>query len=760
MTVIYLYLYRITLRVNMRKLLPFFSLTIIILCGCHRLPKYEGEFGPKTSIAPIPAAMVYEIEPGAKAPAPQAPPVMAERRWEWQITPEVEAKKPGEEAPKKIPNEFVFPKEFEKPTIPPTPPPTGEKIDVTFNFQSADIREVIHVILGDFLKLNYVVDRKVAGAITLHAVGKFYKKELMDIIQLMLNVNGLAMIVKEDVVEVTTIQEARQRSPNVYIGDDIQEHGEDIITQIVSLEYIAPQGIIPTIRGFMTQAGFVVAPNDAHALVISEQASNMERVLSIIKMFDLSVFAGKALKFYDIKHVDVKGLAKELEGVAQSLGAVTKGARTEMSFTPFTESNRLLVATRTPELLSTIDLWIQNIDLESEQRVTRLYIYKLQHQKAKDIQPVLTQLYSEKISGQAATTKIGAPKPPTEERKPGAPPIQKTEAGAVIREQPMRIIADDSTNSLIIKALPADYQEIRSIIDALDASPQQVLIEVVIAEVTLTENMKEGVELFLKNKLKTVTETTGTGTSAVTTVKKVGGRQISSTNLIGLAGAGGLLDLTFGSVQTIFEILATESSTNFLSTPHLLVRDDQKASIQVGEDVPTNTSQATIPVAGTGIVQQVQYRSVGIIFTVTPHIAENGMVTLDITEEKSEIGDSISVGGLSNPKFTTRKAETSFVVKGGNTVLIGGIIQNKQSTSINKVPVLGDIPVLGYLFKSISKTINDKTELLVLITPHVINTATDAEILTKEFEERVKSLQRVIKGETIGEKGHRGYEKG
>src|SRR3990170_2971698 len=120
----------------MRKLLLFFLLTTIILCGCHRLPKYEDEFGPKTSIAPIPAAMVYEIEHGAKAPAPQAPPGMTERRWEWQITPEEGAKKPGEEAPKKIPNEFVFPKKFEEPTALPTPPPTGEKIDVTFNFMN------------------------------------------------------------------------------------------------------------------------------------------------------------------------------------------------------------------------------------------------------------------------------------------------------------------------------------------------------------------------------------------------------------------------------------------------------------------------------------------------------------------------------------------------------------------------------------------------------------------------------------------------
>lgn len=745
----------------MRTLLLFFLLTaIIIFSGCQRPPKmgYEGEFGAKIAPSPIPNEMVYEIEikPYAKvstapAPAPAtapepAPSVKGQRRWEWQITPEEEAGGPGEGVAEEAPKEFVFPEKFEKPAVPPVPSPVGEKIDVTFNFQNADIREVINVLLGDLLKLNYVMDRKVAGVITLHAVGQFYKEELKDIAQLTLNVNGFAIIEKDGFVEVTTIQEARQRSTEVYIGDDIQARGEDVITQIVPLEYIVPQGIIPTLRGFMTRAGFVVAPNDAHALVITEQASNMERLLSIVKMFDVPVFAGKALKFYDIKYADVKGLAKELEEVARSLGAVTKGTRAEISFTPFVESNRLLVATRSPELLSSLDFWIQNVDVRSEERVTKLYIYKLQHQKATEIMPVLTELYSEKISGQAVPSRTGATTtPPTEERRRGER-VEKTQEGAVVKEQPMRIIADESTNSLIIKALPADYQEIRSIIEALDASPQQVLIEVVIAEVSLTKSMEEGVELFLRNKIKT----TGTGD----VIERISGKEIAISNPV---SAGALAaNLFFGDVHAIFKILATESTVNFLSTPHILVRDDQKASIQVGEDVPVLSGQAVTDVAN-AIVQQIEYRSVGVIFTVTPHIAENGMVTLDITQEDSNL--QVGAGVLGNPVFTTRKTETSLVVAGGNTVLIGGIIEESETNDIDKVPVLGDIPLLGYLFKSTVK-IADKTELLVLITPHIINTTTEAEMLTDEFEERVKSLQLMIKGETIGLEGHTDYEKG
>jgi type II secretion system protein D len=740
---------------------------------------YEGGLGTKATPAPIPTEMVYEIKPSDKVPPStialdsekqrrlgwQATPeeeakkpgeevakvstaqtldTAGQRRWEWQITPKEEAKGPGGEVAKEIPDEYSFPKKFEKPVVPPPPTPVGEKIDVTLNFQAADIREVIKVLLGDLLKLNYVIDRKVAGIMTLHAVGQFYTEELMDIAQTTLNVNGFAVIVKENIAEVVTIQEARQRSPGVYIGGDIQARGEDIITQIVPLKYIVPQGIIPTLRGFMSRAGFVVAPNDAHAIVISEQASNMERLISIIKMFDVPIFAGKALKFYNIKHVDVKGLAKELGDMVRSLGAVTKGTRAEISFTPFVESNRLLVATKNPELLSSIDFWIQNVDLESEERVTRLYIYKVQHQKATDIQPILMELYSEKISGQAAGS--GAPRPPSDGRKRGER-VEKTKAGAVITEQPMRIIADEGTNSLIIKAVPSDYQEIRSIIEALDAPPQQVLIEIIIAEVTLTKSMDEGVEMFLRNKIKL--------DSAGETVES--GRAIGITNPAGIS-SGLLVNAFFGDVQTIFKILATESSLNFLSTPHILVRDDQQAAIQVGEDVPTSTGSA-IPGGSDIIVSAIEYRSVGIIFTVTPHIAENGMVTLDITEEASEIGPDVLAGGQLNPSFTTRKAETSLVVKGGNTVLIGGIIQEVQRNDVSKVPILGDIPLLGYLFKSISKA-TVKTELLVLITPHIINTASEAETVTNAFEERVKSLQRLIKGTTIGMKDYIEYEEG
>ena len=612
----------------------------------------------------------------------------------------------------KVPDEFIFPTSTEYVSTSPIPSRHNEKlIDFTFNFKDADIKDVIHQLLGEILKVNYIIDKRVAGKITVNTSGKIYKDELFAIVQSMLDINGFTVAKEGKIYKIVPIQEVRQLpGGDVYIGDKVVRGGKDIITQIVPLKYIAPQAIIPTLRTFLTKGGTAVSPNDTHVILVIDDASNMERLLTIIKTYDVPFFAGKALKFFDIKNLNVKNLAKHLEAIASTLGATTKGKKADLAFVPFVEANKLLVATKIPELFNTVELWIKNLDiLPKEGEKVRIYVYKLQHILADQIAPVLNEVFKAEI----------------EKIRKQPPSIAKKE---------LKIIADSSTNALIIKATESDYFRISSIVDELDATPQQVLIEVVIAEVKLNENLQYGVQYVIRDRFPVLSD----GSVDATPGSQERELNIRLDPVPPESASLAFLTESIG-FDLLFSTIAGESTFEFLSTPHILVRDDQTATIQVGEDTPIIGGSTVV---GETVTENVQYRAVGIILTVTPHIGENGMVTLDISQEDSNVAGS---GVRGNPIFTTRRTETSLVVQDGHTILIGGIIETRDKVDITKIPLLGDIPFIGNLFKS-RKITKDKTELLVMITPYVVNSTKEADALTMRFEERLKAVGGLKRG--------------
>ncbi|MFQ5964105.1 MAG: type II secretion system secretin GspD [Candidatus Scalinduaceae bacterium] len=666
-------------------LLIMFSLALTFEAGCKTLVSEDED--------------TKSIE---KAKDDKQPEVVEKRKWEWEITPEVEEVKEEKVEPAK--KEFIYPLEKveAKPYI--VRAPEGERIDITFNFQNADIKEVVNVILGEILELNYTLDKRVTGLITLRTAGKFYREELVNIMQAMLNTNGFAMVKDRNIFQVVPIQEARSEAGIESIGDVTKTQSKDVITQIVQCRHIAPQAIIPTLRGLLTKAGFVIAPNDTHAIIISEKIKNMDKLLKIIKTFDVPFFAGKALRFYEIKYADTKTLAKDLELVAQTLGAKTKGPKLDIAFIPFQDTNKILVATNIPEIFSSVDAWISNIDVSVKEKRMRLYVYKMQHEQAETTVTILTELFKEKIT-----------------------PVAKPGEAA---QEPMKIIADKNTNSIIVKALPIDYESITTIIQTLDATPQQVLIEAVIAEVTLTDALAHGIEYFFRHKGRT---SEGGSISLLPT----GG----TTGTDPLTGIGTKFFTLNRDIDAIIDLIARETEMEVLSTPHILVRDEQEAHIQVGSSEPIRTG-TTQPVGGGNPLEQIQYRDIGIILTVTPRIGENEMVTLDITQEVSKVATSAAIPNT--PAFTVRETQTSLVIKSGHAIYLGGIIDIDNAMTINKVPLLGDIPVVGNIFKSTDKT-KRKTELMILITPHVINTAAEADMLTKEFKEKLEQIAKMTK---------------
>ena len=361
----------------------FICITALVMSvsGCGKTYVRESEFFPFKK----PVTLSTTIEEAGKRP------------WEYEISTKKEA---VEEKKEGMPEEFIYPTEHKKPEPSLRKPEyTGNKIDIAFNFDDVEIKDVLHVILGEILNVNYILDARVTGRINLHATGQIYKEELLSMLNTLLHVYNFALLKDGDIYRVLPKADARQETDIVIFGDRIPPWSKDIIIQIVPLQYETAKNLNATIRPFMTNIGNIVTHSDSPFLIIIENASNMEKLLTLIKTLDVPFFAGKAMKFYDFKYVDARNVAKDLATLAQSLGGKA-GGEGEMNFVPFSDTNRMLVVTRVPELLPKIDLWIKNIDVPPTELVEKqsVYVYKVQHQKAETIVAVLTQIYSEKMA--------------------------------------------------------------------------------------------------------------------------------------------------------------------------------------------------------------------------------------------------------------------------------------------------------------------------------------------------------------------------
>ncbi|MCF6149074.1 MAG: type II secretion system secretin GspD [Candidatus Kuenenia sp.] len=661
--------------------LVFIAIIFTLLSGCEETQIMQTDFLPFRKPVSL-STTTEKIE---------------KKSWEYEFAPEKDI---SEETKEKVPDEIVYPMEYRKPEASLYKPGyTGEKIDIALNFDDAEIKDVVQVILGEILNVNYVLDKRVGGKINLHATGEVYKEELLSMLNSLLYVYNFTILKDGNIYNILPQAEARRETNIIVLGDKIPEWSKDVIIQIVPLKYADPKKLSATVKQFMSSIGNIVTHEDFPYLMIIDNASVMEKLLTIIKTFDVPFLSGKAMKFYEFKYVDARNMSKDLGNLAKSLGAKV-GGDGEFDFVPFSDTNKLIVITKLPELLPKIDLWIKNIDVPPTEldEEMRIYVYKVQHQKAETIVPIITQMYSEKMAAQP--------------KKLGMDIVES-----------MKVLADPETNSVIVKSVPSDYKGIKSIIEAIDATPQQVFIEVLIIEVDLRDTLDYGAEwAWLSSNL----EVFGLGDLART----AGNPTVHFTNTFAK-----------GNFEIFMDILATYSDAKILSAPHILVRDEQPASIQVGEEVPILTSSGQQ--SGTTVTfEQVQYRDTGIILTVTPHIAENGFITLEVNQEVSNAQET-TTGVSDSPTFSTRQAQTSLVIKSGHTISLGGIIEQKNEKSISKIPLLGDIPYMGNLFKLTSFS-NKRTELIMLITPYIANNAEEADSLTEAFEKKLQEINFLV----------------
>jgi general secretion pathway protein D len=676
-------------------------------------------------------------EPMAPSPKPEeAPPAKLAEAPRFEIPPQPPGEPPRPEVPAPPP-----PAPSPTPPSPPVRPPEPSRgPGVVFNFDNADLYEVIRV-MGEVLKITYIIDPRVKGVVNIHTVGQIPLEDVLPIFQSILRLNGATAVKKGNVYEIVPFGEAKKLAvpPSITREPGKPFLEERYTTQIVILNYIPVAEVSKIIKPFLSDGADIIEHPPHNILIINDLASNIKKSLDMIALFDTDIFTGMKVRIYPILNSDVTEIAKEIERIFTSLEVSTKSGRgAGITFTPITRINSLLVISSISNIFEKVEGWLRELDkTPAEGTKFGVYVYYVQNYKAKDLADVLKQVFTAAKEKKAEfKEKVVAPEPTPRGVRPTTPapaaPAPKEETAAAVPEGEINIVVDETNNALVIRAYARDYKSILETIRKLDIYPKQVLIEVLLAAVVLDQNNQFGVEFM--RLLDTAShgryqQDITLGTTPPTSIPGFGIRY----SIVEAAGR----------FSAAVKAAADEGRLKVISSPHILASNNKEAKIQVGSSQPILTSTyTTTATASTNVVEgTIEYRDVGIIITVTPRISDGGLVSLEISVEDST-ADTTTLGNLpSVPVFGKRTAKTILSIMEGQTIVIGGLIEETKNVQKTGIPLLSKIPLLGALFGTQQYTVN-KTELIIMMTPHIVTDQTQSDEVTREFSEKVKMLRK------------------
>ncbi len=567
----------------------------------------------------------------------------------------------------------------------------GEEKYIVLNFDGADIKTVISTI-GELLGINYILSPNVSGNVTIQSFKKFPMKDLFSIFQSILEMNGLTAVRDGSLYRIVPIETAKQQPTPVESGKEVKVYlDSSFVTQIIPIQYVKASDAANVLKNFTPRGTDITVYEPNNLLIITAPPQAMARLMKILEAIDIS---------------------------------------------------------------------------ETERESARTFVYYVENGDAKKLADILKTIYVEK-KGVAPRPAVTA----TPIRPLTLPGVQQLPGTTIVSgevEGEVSITPYEDINAIIIKTTPRNFLTIAETLKKLDILPKQVLIEVMIAEVTLGNSDSMGVEWTLQRALgghrwgtfglrgtmpnatgstaiapfpvPTIT-TTNTQTSSTTTSTTTG----TNPNLPGLVAD--VLDST-----RLFEVLVnlygSSNRLNVLASPHILALDNKEAKIEIGSEIPIATGLLQQPATGATATSyafvaagQIQYKTVGLLLTVTPHINDKNQVTLKINQEVSSKGADQALAGITSPTFITRKAQTTAVVQNGHTLVLGGLIQESRNTTKAGIPFLSRLPIIGMLFGSTTTSV-DRTELLIMVTPHVVSSKEEADRLTNEFQEKVRTIKK------------------
>jgi general secretion pathway protein D len=549
---------------------------------------------------------------------------------------------------------------------------------VSFFFDDADIFEVVQTIFADVLKVNYIIDPQVKGRVNFRTVTPIPKDEVLNVMEIIFRLNGI---------------------------------------------------------GFVEEAGLyriVPLPDVSKELVYAQIGKAPEKV---------------AIDMFTFKNLELKEAMPDIEN---ALGLHLKGGTVRI--VPVFRMNALIVVASGEEQLSYIKKWIEVFDKMFAVAKPKIFVYPLQNSKATHIASLLQSIFTGsapasttattqattpvKIESKAGTGTTTAVSQTTTAPRTGAAATVTGGGGFVSPET--RAFADEITNSLIILATPTDYSFIEETIKKLDVLPRQVMIEALIAEITLSDEFSFGLAWSLKTNLKISGVKPFINDVNLDGQISQRGDALSGDSASKLTGGGFTFLATdpTGIVRARIESLTSDSRAKVLASPRILVLDNREAKIQIGDQVPVSTSETTYTGSDTGnITRTIQYKDTGVILKVKPQVNEGGLVTLELSQEVSNFY-KIDLSGNEEIAISKRETNTNLVSQDGQTIVIGGLISEEKTDTKSGIPYLSKIPIIGPLFGT-TKNQNKRKELVILLTPHVIRNQQEAGTLTSEYLKRL-----------------------
>lgn len=598
---------------------------------------------------------------------------------------------------------------------------TPDKPYVTIDFDDVDIAIFIKFI-SELTGKNFVIDKAVKGKVTIISPTKISVKEAYRVFESVLEVHGYTTVPAGSVTKIVSAVEARSKDIETRLRVEAISPEDKVVTQLIPLKYADPNELKKLFAPLISKSSVIVSYPPTGMLIITDVLSNIKRLLRIVGAIDVEGI-GEEISIVPLEHAMATVIAKSLDTLFQKKGVrARKGATLEptIKIVPDERTNTLIVLASEYDTMKIKQL-VKLLDKETPPGEGDVHVYYLENANAEELVKVLMAIPSKQEKG-----------------------AEKGKAPVVSKE--VQIVADKATNSLIITANKDDYLVLEGVIKKLDIVRKMVYIEALLMEVDARKAFDLGMQWFIGDEKIATRDGKNIAAFAGSTPSKNLFPSIDPVTSTGILPPGlslgvlgeaiNIAGINFPNIGAVVKAFQGDSDVHILQTPQLMTLDNEEAEIQIGKNIPYLTRQETSDANLN--YSNYEYKDVGVTLNIVPQINQERFVRLKISQEVAQVVEAESVIGL--PTTLKRVAKTTVTVKDGHTVVIGGLIDQALNESTSSVPCLGDIPGLGWLFRTTSRA-EDKTNLFIFITPHIIENPAEAKEVYEEKKDFIEKIQ-------------------